>query len=207
MTLQSRNVAITRGPRDAAEFARVVKSEGGRALTLPTIRLVGRGDDVSARYMRASGEYDPDYTVFMSSRAVGLLLDDAARNDALDGVKLAVANTTVVAVGPKTAAALEGRGIRVNAMPESVYSSVGVGEVMSRMDRAKKPRAGAPQRGVHAIPEGAAREGGLRRAGGAHVRRGTLAGRARMGGVCDDARLRGDTRDGVHQRLVGAGVL
>ena len=147
MTLRSRNVAITRGPRDAAEFARVVNGEGGRALTLPTIRLVGRGDDVSARYMRASGEYDPDYTVFMSSRAVGLLLDDAARNNALDGVKLAVANTTVVAVGPKTAAALEGHGIRVNAMPESVYSSVGVGEVMSRMDRAKNrvlvPRSGA----------------------------------------------------------------
>ncbi|MCE2509088.1 MAG: uroporphyrinogen-III synthase [Nitrosopumilaceae archaeon] len=147
MTLHSRNVAITRGPEDAAEFISVVEREGGRAIPLPTIRLVGRGESVSAEYLRESGVYNPDYTVFMSSKAVRLLMEDARSRGTYDETRLAVANTIVVAVGPKTAAALEGYDIRVNAMPESVYSSVGVGEVMSRMDRAKSrvlvPRSGA----------------------------------------------------------------
>lgn len=147
MTFRSSVVAITRGPEDAAEFAGMVEAEGGRVLALPTIRLVGRGDSISGEYMKECGAYDPDYTVLMSSKAVRLLMDDAKACGAYDAVRLAMANSVVVAVGPKTAAALEEYGVRVNIMPESVYSSVGVGEVMSRMDRAKNrvlvPRSGA----------------------------------------------------------------
>lgn len=147
MTLRSRNIAITRGPEDAAEFVSVVEREGGRAIPLPTIRLVGRGGDISAGYVRECRTYGPDYTILMSSKAVKLLMEDARSRGTYDAVRLAVANSVVVAVGPKTAAALEGYDIRVNAMPESVYSSVGVGEVMSRMDRAQNrvlvPRSGA----------------------------------------------------------------
>lgn len=146
MTLLSYNIAITRGHQDASEFAGVIHAEGGRALTLPTIRLVAR-NDISGRYMQAYEEYDPDYTIFMSSRAVGLLMDDATCHGISDKVRLAVANGVVVAVGPKTADALEKHGIRVNMMPQSTYSSVGVGEVMSRMDRTRNrvlvPRSGA----------------------------------------------------------------
>ena len=147
MTFRSRTVAITRGPEDAAEFTNIIETEGGRALALPTIRLVCRGESISAEYMTECGAYDPDYTVLMSSKAVRLLMDDAKKSGTYDAVRLAMANTLVVAVGPKTAAALEEYGVRVNLMPESVYSSVGVGEVMSRMDRSKNrvlvPRSGA----------------------------------------------------------------
>lgn len=147
MTLQSQTVAITRGSSDAAEFVDMVEKEGGRAIPLPTIRLVGRGDDVSGVYMQEYRRYDPDYTILMSSKAVRLLMEDAKNHGVFDEVRLAIANTSVVAVGPKTAAALQQYGIQVNLMPESVYSSVGVGEVMSRMDRAKNrtiiPRSGA----------------------------------------------------------------
>lgn len=146
-SLLGRTVAITRGPDDAAEFVEVVGAEGGRAIPLPTIRLVERGDRISEDYLRASSEYDPDHTVFMSSKAVRLLLDDAARRSILEEVRLAIANTNVVSVGPKTARVLEGYGIRTNAMPESVYSSVGVGEVFGRLDRSRNrvlvPRSGA----------------------------------------------------------------
>lgn len=146
-SLLGRTVAITRGPDDAAEFVEVVGTEGGRAVPLPTIRLVGRGDKISEDYLRASAEYDPDHTVFMSSKAARLLFDDAAGRSILEEVRLAVANTNVVSVGPKTARVLEGYGIRTNAMPESVYSSVGVGEVFGRLDRSRNrvlvPRSGA----------------------------------------------------------------
>jgi uroporphyrinogen-III synthase len=52
----------------------------------------------------------------------------------------------VVAVGPKTKLALENEGIRVSYMPNR-YSSVGVGEVISRLNAVGKrvvvPRSGA----------------------------------------------------------------
>lgn len=145
--LSGRSVAITRGPEDAAEFTGMVRSEGGRAIPLPTIQLVGRGGDISGDYLRESSSYDPDHTVFMSSKAVRLLFDDAQASSNLEEVRMAVANTNVVSVGPKTGKMLEAYGIRTNAMPKSVYSSVGVGEVFSRMDRSKNrvlvPRSGA----------------------------------------------------------------
>lgn len=147
MTLSGRNVAITRGPEDASEFTGIVRSEGGRAIPLPTIQLVGRGENISGDYLRESASYDPDHTVFMSSKAARLLFDDAQARSILEEVRLAIANTNVVSVGPKTAKMLEAYGIRTNAMPKSVYSSVGVGEVFSRMDRSKNrvlvPRSGA----------------------------------------------------------------
>ena len=147
MTFRSRTVAITRGPGDAAGFTGAVEAEGGRALALPTIRLVRRGERISAEYVKECAAYDPDYTVWMSSKAVRLLMDDARQGGVYDDVRLAMANSVVVAVGPKTADALNEFGVKVNLMPESVYSSVGVGEVMSRMDRSKNrvlvPRSGA----------------------------------------------------------------
>lgn len=147
VSISGKTLAITRGPEDAAEFSRLVQSQGGIPVPLPTIRLVGRGRDISGDYLRECASYDPHHTVFMSSRAVGLLLDNAMERGALEAVRLAISNTNVVSVGPKTTAALKRYHIRVNAEPKSVYSSVGVGEVFSRMDRADDrvlvPRSGA----------------------------------------------------------------
>ena len=148
MTFRSRTVAITRGPEDAAEFHRYCRVRGWPGLGAAQRYGWCAGQrSISNVYMRECGAYDPDYTVLMSSKAVRLLMDDAKQNGRYDAVRLAMANTLVVAVGPKTAAALEEYGVKVNLMPESVYSSVGVGEVMSRMDRSKNrvlvPRSGA----------------------------------------------------------------
>ena len=58
----------------------------------------------------------------------------------------AVANTTVIAVGPKTKSALELEGIRVSHVPDR-FSSVGVGEVFTTLNAEGKkaiiPRSGA----------------------------------------------------------------
>ncbi len=82
----------------------------------------------------------------MSSKAVKLLFDVAKNNSKHHELQLAVANTVVVAVGPKTKAALESEGIKVAHMP-SRYSSVGVGEVFTRLNAVGKkviiPRSGA----------------------------------------------------------------
>lgn len=147
MSLQDKTVAITRSAQDAAEFTDIVKSEGGYAIPLPTIRLVARDDFISDVYLRHIGEYDPDHTVFMSSRAVKLLFEDAAAHDISREVALKTANTNVVSVGPKTSHVLKRYGIRVNAEPASIYSSVGIGEIFGKMDRTRHrilvPRSGS----------------------------------------------------------------
>jgi len=82
----------------------------------------------------------------MSSKAVKLLFDSAKEISKLQQLQLAVANTIVVAVGPKTKAALENEGIKVSYMPKR-FSSVGIGEVFTKLNAVGKkviiPRSGA----------------------------------------------------------------
>ena len=59
---------------------------------------------------------------------------------------MALANTIVIAVGPKTKATLEKENIKVAYMPQR-YSSVGIGEVLTKLNAVGKkvivPRSGA----------------------------------------------------------------
>jgi uroporphyrinogen-III synthase len=82
----------------------------------------------------------------MSSKAVTLLFDTAKKVSKYEKLQLAIANTIVMAVGPKTKIALENEGIKVAHMP-SIYSSVGVGELFTKLHAVGKkvivPRSGA----------------------------------------------------------------
>ncbi len=155
---QQRTVAITRSPDDAAEFLEMARGRGIRAHALPTIQLVSKGDKIVNEFLDTARTESPDYAVFMSSKAVRLLFDTARKLDRGDGsaaqpgstyerLRLAVANMTVVAVGPKTRDALESEGIRVNEMPPKTYSSVGVGELFTGLSAVGRkvivPRSGA----------------------------------------------------------------
>lgn len=159
---RQRTIAITRSPDDAAEFLEMSRGRGIRAHALPTIQLVSKGDKIVNEFLDAAAAESPDYAVFMSSKAVRLLFDTARRLDGGGGgggdgsaqpgstyerLRLAVANMTVVVVGPKTRDSLESEGIRVNEMPPKTYSSVGVGELFTRLNavgrKAIVPRSGA----------------------------------------------------------------
>lgn len=155
---RQRTIAITRSPDDAAEFLEMSRGRGIRAHALPTIQLVSKGDKIVNEFLDAAAAESPDYAVFMSSKAVRLLFDTARKLDKGDGsasqsgstyekLRLAVANMTVVAVGPKTRDSLESEGIRVNETPPKTYSSVGVGELFTKLNavgrKAIIPRSGA----------------------------------------------------------------
>lgn len=144
--MQGKVIAITRSREDSEEFVRLITSEKARALSLPTIELVSKGEGMVDEFLNAIREEDPDFSVFMSSKAVKLLFDTARKISKYEKLQLAVANTTVIAVGPKTKAALEAEGIRVAHVPER-FSSVGVGEVFTRLNPENKkvivPRSGA----------------------------------------------------------------
>jgi uroporphyrinogen-III synthase len=146
MMMQGKVIAITRSKEDSEEFTRLISDAKAKAISLPTIELVSKGDQMVEEFLDAIKTDDPDYSVFMSSKAVKLLFDTAKKISKYEKLQLAVANTIVIAVGPKTKAALESEGIRVSAIPDR-FSSVGVGEVFTTLNAEGKkvivPRSGA----------------------------------------------------------------
>ena len=144
--LQGKTIAITRSEEDSEEFVELILKENANPISLPTIELITKGEKIVDEFLESTKQYDPDYSVFMSSKAVKLLFDSSKKILMYEKLQLAVANTIVIAVGPKTKAALESEGIKVAYMPKR-YSSVGVGEVFTRLNAVGKkvivPRSGA----------------------------------------------------------------
>ena len=144
--LEGKTIAITRSKDDAAEFIDLATKNNAKAIPLPTIELVSKGEKIVDEFLDSIKKYDPDYSVFMSSKAVKLLFDTARQVGKLEQLQLAVANTMVMSVGPKTTIALENEGIKVNYQP-TTFSSVGVGEEFTKIHAVGKkvivPRSGA----------------------------------------------------------------
>lgn len=144
--LEGKIIAITRSKEDSSEFIDLATKNNAKPLPLPTIELVSKGEKIVDEFLNSVKHYDPDYSVFMSSKAVKLLFDTARKVSKFDQLQLAVANTIVMAVGPKTKTALEQEGIKVAYVPNT-FSSVGVGELFTKLHAVGKkvivPRSGA----------------------------------------------------------------
>ncbi len=144
--LDGKTIAITRSRDDAAEFIALAEQNNAIPLPLPTIEIVSKGERIVGEFLESIRRYNPDYSVFMSSKAVSILFDAARQTGEFERLQLAVANTDVMSVGPKTTAALDKEGIRVNHQP-ATFSSVGVGEEFTSIHAVGKkviiPRSGA----------------------------------------------------------------
>ena len=144
--IDGKTIAITRSKDDAEEFIELVSKHNATPITLPTIELVSKGEKIVDEFLETIEKESPDFSVFMSSKAVTLLIDSAKSISKFEALQLAIANTPVIAVGPKTKDALERENIKVAHMPQR-YSSVGVGEVCTKLNAVGKttiiPRSGA----------------------------------------------------------------
>ena len=144
--LDGKTIAITRSKDDASEFITLAEQNKATPIALPTIELVGKGEKIVDEFLNSVKQNNPDYTLFLSSKAVKLLFDTAKSIEKFDELQLAVANSIVMSVGPKTTASLESYGIKVNHEPEN-HSSIGVGEEFSQINAVGKkviiPRSGA----------------------------------------------------------------
>jgi uroporphyrinogen-III synthase len=144
--LNDKTIAITRSKDDASEFISLAQQNNATPIPLPTIELISKGEKIVDEFLESISKYNPDYSVFMSSKAVKLLFDTAKQSGKLEKLQLAVANTIVMSVGPKTSLTLESEGIKVNHQP-TTFSSVGVGEEFTRLNAVGKkvivPRSGA----------------------------------------------------------------
>lgn len=145
--LDGKTIAITRSRDDAAEFISLAEQNNATPMPLPTIELVSKGEKIVDEFLDSVKTYNPDYSVFMSSKAVKLLFDTATKSEKLETLQLAIANTIVISVGPKTTIALEEQGIKANHQPSEVFSSVGIGELFTQLNAVGKkvivPRSGA----------------------------------------------------------------
>ena len=145
--LDGKTIAITRSRDDAAEFISLAEQNNAIPIALPTIELVSKGEKIVDEFLDSVKTYNPDYSVFMSSKAVKLLFDTAKELGKLETLQLAIANTIVISVGPKTTISLEDQGIKVNHQPSETFSSVGVGELFTQLNAVGKkvivPRSGA----------------------------------------------------------------
>jgi len=141
-----KTIAITRSKDDSEEFIELISKHQAVPITLPTIELVSKGEKIVDDFLNSIKNEKPDYSVFMSSKAVKLLIDSSKKISKFEELQLAIANTIVIAVGPKTKEALENENIKVSYMP-SRYSSIGVGEVFTKLNAVGKkvivPRSGA----------------------------------------------------------------
>lgn len=138
--LQNRTIAITRSERDAREFFQLVSEEGGRAVAIPAIEIVPAGAEAAQGFLQLLEEKKHDYCAFMSAKAARVLFE------LVDAKKLAgtLKDTKIIAVGPKTRQELQGRGFKVNMVPEK-FSSIGLVELLSKGQEGKKiiiPRSG-----------------------------------------------------------------
>lgn len=144
--LDGKTIAITRSRDDASEFISLAQENKATPIPLPTIELVSKGQKIVDEFLNLVETEHPDYSVFLSSKAVKILFDTAKDVGSFEKLQLAVANTMVMSVGPKTTATLGTYGIKVNYEPKN-SSSVGVGEEFSQIHAVGKkaiiPRSGA----------------------------------------------------------------
>jgi len=77
--IEGKTIAITRAEDDSQEFIDLITKEKGNVLPLPTIELVSKGEKIVDEFLLALAKEDPDYSVFMSSKAVILLFETAKR--------------------------------------------------------------------------------------------------------------------------------
>jgi len=144
--IEGKTIAITRSRDDSQEFIDLITKERGNVLPLPTIELVSKGEKIVDEFLSALADGDPDYSVFMSSKAASLLFETAKKTGKFEELQLSIANTIVLAVGPKTKDALEKENVKVAYMPQR-YSSVGIGEIFTKLNAVGQkvivPRSGA----------------------------------------------------------------
>jgi len=142
LPLRGRTIVVTR-PRDqAAEFVEALRRQGARVLVAPAIVL--KPPRSLAPLDRALGRLAAyDYVIFTSANGVARFFS-RLRETKRDVRELGRA--ALVAIGPSTAAAVEGRGLRVEAVPEE-YRAEGIVRLLLRRRlrgaRVLLPRAAA----------------------------------------------------------------
>ncbi len=132
-TLKGKTVAMTRAKHQAKETAALIEQMGGKPYLIPTLEFQMSSDLSQVKELiKELQEGKVDYTIFMSANALKYLFEAAESLGLKNTLKEGLEKTTVVAVGPKTANALEKCQISVKILPEK-YSSEGILQALQKI--------------------------------------------------------------------------
>ena len=126
--LFGKRVLVTRPRTQGDEFALELWEAGAEPILAPTI-AIGPPDDEAAAIAAVARVREYAWVVFTSRNGVDAFFDRLAAS-AKDA--RAIGDTRVAAIGPKTAAALAARGIRVDFMPEIYVNEYVAGGLLER---------------------------------------------------------------------------
>ena len=132
--LHGKRVVVTRARAQASGMAAALAGLGADVVQLPAIRIEPRIESPEVREAVAS-LHSYALVCLTSPNAVGLLFDAMA---AQGRDARALANATVAAIGPGTAAALLGHGVIADVVPERFVAEALV-EALAAVDVADKP--------------------------------------------------------------------
>jgi len=148
--LFGKTILVTRAREQASDFRALLEERGARCLEFPTIEVAAPPTwEPLDRALKSIDRYQ--WVIFTSVNGVRFLFQrlEALGEDvrALRGIRLA-------AIGPKTAAALEERGLRLDLVPseyraEAVIDALGEAEIRGRrflLPRAAKARELLPEK-------------------------------------------------------------
>jgi uroporphyrinogen-III synthase len=132
-TLRGKTVAITRALPQARETAILIKQMGGKPYIIPTLKFKVPSDLSQVKnFVEELYEGRVDYTIFMSVNAVKYLFKAAKSLGLKAMLGKGLGNTTIVAVGPRTAEELEKCKIHVKIIPEE-FSSEGIAKALQNL--------------------------------------------------------------------------
>ncbi len=138
-TRSRRRVLITRAAGQARALAEPLEELGFEAIVVPTIAIVP--PDSLAPLDRAIAALDQvDYLLMTSANAVNTFFDRLAHQ----GVSALPEHLTTVAVGPKSAAAMQARGLPADLVPQD-YRAEGIVALLEEKVAGKRvlyPKAG-----------------------------------------------------------------
>lgn len=128
--LAGRRIVVTRAEGDTSELVQRLEALGATCVEFPAIAVVPRrlGAKVEQTLAAQLGTYD--WIIFTSAhgvKAVTALLARQGRDARAFGA------AKVCAIGPKTAAVLEGAGITPDLVPSSAFSTRGVAAAFRRL--------------------------------------------------------------------------
>lgn len=134
--LAGRKILVTRAKHQANEFSRLLRGLGAQPVEFPLIQIEPiestRLDRFIERFCEAEIRYD--HVIFTSRNGV----EDFFRRAGPKRGARTLRKARLVAIGPKTAQALERRGVRVRAVPER-YVAESVADMLATGDLAGRP--------------------------------------------------------------------
>ena len=130
-SLKGKTVAITRPAGQAEEAGKLIKEKGGVPYFIPAIEIKGLTNFAPVKnFVSELRTEQVDYVIFMSTNGVKYLFSAAETLKQSSQLKESLAKTFVIAVGPRTAQALEEEyRVHVSLVPLK-YSSEGLIECL-----------------------------------------------------------------------------